>query len=37
MAAGLVEEAETMKEFGWTLNALEEQEKAYYQAMALNA
>ena len=37
MAQSLISEASTMKEFGQTLNALNEQEKAYYQAMALNA
>jgi hypothetical protein len=37
MASSLIEEAETMKEYGETLNALDAQEKAYYQAMATNA
>ena len=37
MAQSLISEASTMKEFGETLNALDAQEKAYYQAMALNA
>ena len=37
MANSLLTEAETMLEYGQTLNAVEEQEKAYYQAMALNA
>jgi hypothetical protein len=37
MAESLIAEASAMKEFGRTLNALDAQEKAYYQAMALNA
>jgi hypothetical protein len=37
MANSLMAEAETMREFGETLNALDEQQKAYYQAMAVNA
>jgi hypothetical protein len=37
MANSLIEESATMKEYGETLNALDAQEKAYYQAMAVNA
>ena len=37
MAEALVADAETMKEFGDTLNKTDEQQKAYYQAMAINA
>ena len=37
MAQALMDESETLLEFGNTLNAVDAQEKAYYQAMATNA
>ena len=37
MAKSLVEESETMLEFGQALNATDAAQKAYYQAMATNA
>ena len=37
MAQSLLEESETMREFGESLNSLNEQEQAIYSAMALNA
>ena len=37
MAESLLEEAETMREYGESLNAMDAAQKAYYQAMATNA